>query len=86
MSVDPDDEPVEIGHDGGQTGHAMFSSLIGLDVVAGVSPGEKSRRGEPVMSHTTHKAIAVVDMLLIKPSLWATGDAGTQRPLDRSRV
>lgn len=65
---------------------AMFSSLIGLDVVAGVSPGEKSRRGGPVMSHTDGTAIPVVDMLLIKPSLWARVGAGTPRPLDRSRA
>ena len=54
----------------------MFSSLSGLDVVAGVSPGEKSRRGRPVMSHTARTAIPVVDMLLIKPSLWARVGAG----------
>ncbi len=38
------------------------------------------------MSHTTETAIPVVDMLLIKPSLWARVGAGTPRPLDRSRV
>lgn len=38
------------------------------------------------MSHTTKTAIAVVDMLLIKPSLWARADAGTPRPLDTSRA
>lgn len=64
----------------------MFSSLIGTDVVAAVNPGEKSRRGRPVMSHTTRTAIPVVDMLLIKPSLWARVGAGTPRPLDRSRA
>lgn len=38
------------------------------------------------MSHTTETAIAVVDMLLIKPSLWARVGAGTQRTLDRSQA
>ncbi len=38
------------------------------------------------MSHTAETAIPVVDMLLIKPSLWARVGAGTPRPLDRSRV
>ena len=38
------------------------------------------------MSHTARTAIPVVDMLLIKPSLWARVGAGTQRPLDRSRA
>lgn len=30
------------------------------------------------MSHTTETAIAAVDMLLIKPSLWARVGAGTR--------
>ena len=30
------------------------------------------------MSHTTRAAIPVVDMLLIKPSLWARVGAGTR--------
>ena len=38
------------------------------------------------MSHTTGTAIPVVDMLLIKPSLWARVGAGTQRTLDRSQA
>lgn len=59
-------------------------SLIGLDVVAGVSLGEKSRRGKPVI--TTGMSLPAVDMLLIKPSLWARVGAGTPRPLDRSRA
>lgn len=38
VGIYSDDIAVEVGHGGRQTGHAMFSSLIGLDVVAGVSP------------------------------------------------
>ena len=38
------------------------------------------------MSHTARTAIPVVDMLLIKPSLWARVDAGTPCLLDRSRA
>ena len=38
------------------------------------------------MGHATGTAIPVVDMLLIKPSLWARVGAGTPRPLDRSRA
>lgn len=38
------------------------------------------------MSHTDGTAIPVVDMLLIKPSLWARVGAGTLCPLDRSRA
>lgn len=38
------------------------------------------------MSHTARTAIPVVDMLLIKPSLWARVGAGTQYSLDRSRA
>ena len=38
------------------------------------------------MGHATGTAIPVVDMLLIKPSLWARVGAGTRRTLDRSRA
>lgn len=38
------------------------------------------------MSHTDGTAIPVVDMLLIKPSLWARVGAGTPHTLDRSRA
>ena len=38
------------------------------------------------MSHTAEPAISAVDMLLIKPSLWARVGAGTLHPLDRSRA
>jgi len=64
----------------------LLLTLFGLGVVAGVSPGEKSRRGGPVISYTDGTLIPVVDMLLIRPSLWARVDAGTPRPMDRSRA
>lgn len=38
------------------------------------------------MSHTIEAATSVVDMLLIKPSLWARAGAGTPCPLDISRA
>lgn len=38
------------------------------------------------MSHTARTAIALVGMLLIKPSLWARAGAGTPNALDRSRA
>lgn len=70
VGVDPDDVLVEVSHDGRQDVRCS-PHLFEWDVVAGVSPGEKSRRGGPVMSHTTETAIAVVDMLLIKLALGA---------------
>ena len=38
------------------------------------------------MSHAEGTAIPSAGTLLIKPSLWARVDAGTQHPLDRSQA
>ena len=44
MGVDPADVAVGLSHRDRQTGNAMVSSLIGLEVDAGVSPDESHDR------------------------------------------
>jgi hypothetical protein len=72
VGVDPDYVPVEVSHDGRQSGQGDVPlHSLGRDVVAGVGPGVRVTTRQTCNESRHGTATPLADMLLIKPSWWA---------------